>query len=580
MEDESVHVSSLRAYVFVQRGKYPFAFVLVSTNRKQEVENYIWAIVDQWREITLNWDSMVVKCIDFTSINMLQSRAPSCSNEDLKFVRDGFQLQQILPQLKEPALRERVKAAICDQGPILTLETFAQDARLLQLRVRGSLKKLVTGMKRDKGDSLRKRICDILGREFDKISRASGLPIATDAQKQALVKRCYQHVFLHTIRTKESVNEVDLRIVVKQELYRLRIHEREPSLQSPVTDVGVIATQAPADDLPDIEVDMKKRHGHNLFECSTATKHLYYDRINDDSVSTLPLTTSFMAKHIVCIFLFGNTVSKRTQVPSPGLPTAIAQSAYTVANPTPSHISPISVCASDELGSSPNSPTCIATPTIQNVRSVRTEHAQARSAATKSIVAELVGAELPPANSTCTSNSVTTKRSASVAMLDTTQPVKRQLPEGWFGQGDLNVVVAETADPHYRRPSMVSPSVYSIDGRSLILQPDDGRFSVSIDPYQGGSKASSLAQDYIALLRECDPYSGRWNHDGSQPQAVVLSPPYPVQLTIGRRPPSKPRRRIPANEITQGPGFVLYKSVRGDKSSIAPQTLRIQPNVL
>lgn len=509
---------------------------------------------------------------------MLQSRAPSWSETDLNFVREEFRLGRILPRLEEPALRNQVELAICSQGPILTLETFAQDVRLLQSRVRRSLNNLVLGVRRKKRDTLRTRICDILCKEVDRMSLELSLPNPSDAERQALVRRCYQHVFLYAIRTKNSVERKHLSAVVKQELDPLRTHERELSLQSQLTEEGAIATQAPADDLPDIEVDINRRHGHLLLKDLTATKHLYCDRINDGCVSSLPLTRSSMAKHIVRIFLLGRAAFEQTQTLSSGLPAAIAQSASTVAHSTPFDISPISTCASDELVHSLNSPTCTATPTTLNIRDVRRGRAKASKTAVESMAVELVHVELSPASSAHTSNRVTTKRSASVSTLDTLQdgsidksrPIKRLRRKGWFGQEEQNVVLSETGDPHYRRRSAtgtVSPSIYSVDRRSSISQPDNGRFSSSIGP-----ETRFCARDYADLVRECDPYAGQSNHGVSNSQTIVSSPCYTGKLTIARHPPSRPTLGASANETTQelqtvgsrneAPRFILYKSLR------------------
>ncbi|KAF2846980.1 hypothetical protein T440DRAFT_557699 [Plenodomus tracheiphilus IPT5] len=87
----------------------------------EEVQNYIWAIVHQWEEITLQWDDRVVPCINVKSIDSLQSRAPHFSEHDQDFIERQFQQSQIFPQLEDPALREKVETAIRRQGPILTL---------------------------------------------------------------------------------------------------------------------------------------------------------------------------------------------------------------------------------------------------------------------------------------------------------------------------------------------------------------------------------------------------------------------------------------------------------------------------
>ncbi|RYN61646.1 hypothetical protein AA0117_g12946 [Alternaria alternata] len=568
----------------------PSALVSANANQKQEAENYIWAIVDQWKEITLNWTSSIMQCMDFNSISELQSRAPFWSKTDLKFVNDGFEERRIFPLLLEPALREKVKSVVCSQGPILTLQTFAQDARLLESRVHASLKDLVLGLGKS---TLRTRICGILAEEVERISHKSLLPNPIDANRQALFRRCYQHIFLHAIRNKTSITRMHISTLVNQELNSLPTHERESTLQSQLTEKELIATQAPADNPPDIEADIESRHGTSLFNDATATKHLYYDYINDSCVSSSTLTQSSMAKHIVRVFLLGRAGFEQTQMLTSSLPTSIVQSVSPVAQSTPFDTSPISACASQSVHSMDSS-TYTAAPIT---RSVPRRRAKVSKTAIESMAASLLDPERLPASPSPTSNRITAKRSASVAMLDTPpekstddpRPVKQLRREGSYREEERNAVLPKTADPQYRRCSdsarnapspvlsTVSPSVYSVDGGPSIPQPYDGQSSRDIDKKRKVLYRLNQEQQAYVNLIGVYPWSDQLVHSGSRSTTAVSCSPYTSYLTTLPQPAAiGPKLRIPRIEFGEQPQatdahgeipkYVVYRSFWHDKS--------------
>ncbi|KAH8622858.1 hypothetical protein IG631_22607 [Alternaria alternata] len=568
----------------------PSALVSANANQKQEAENYIWAIVDQWKEITLNWTSSIMQCMDFNSISELQSRAPFWSKTDLKFVNDGFEERRIFPLLQEPALREKVKSVVCSQGPILTLQTFAQDARLLESRVHASLKDLVLGLGKS---TLRTRICGILAEEVERISHKSLLPNPIDANRQALFRRCYQHIFLHAIRNKTSITRMHISTLVNQELNSLPTHERESTLQSQLTEKELIATQAPADNPPDIEADIESRHGTSLFNDATATKHLYYDYINDSCVSSSTLTQSSMAKHIVRVFLLGRAGFEQTQMLTSSLPTSIVQSVSPVAQSTPFDTSPISACASQSVHSMDSS-TYTAAPIT---RSVPRRRAKVSKTAIESMAASLLDPERLPASPSPTSNRITAKRSASVAMLDTPpekstddpRPVKQLRREGSYREEERNAVLPKTADPQYRRCSdsarnapspvlsTVSPSVYSVDGGPSIPQPDDGQSSRDIDKKRKVLyRLNPNQQAYVDLIDGAYLWSDQLARSGSRSTTAMLSSRYPGNLNTLPRPTAiRPELRIPRIDFREQPrvtdaheeipNYVLYRSLEHDE---------------
>ncbi|RAR15460.1 hypothetical protein DDE83_001101 [Stemphylium lycopersici] len=294
----------------------PLIETVLTTDFEQEIQNYIRAITDQWEKITLGWNDEVVPHINVKSIERLQSLAPRYSEDERDSVKEKFQKNLIFPGLKDPELREQVEMVICSQGPILTLSTFAEAVRLLQSKVREPLTKLLNGMDRKK-DTLRKRIVEILGYEFDNLSRSGGLLPASDEQKKEAVERCYRHIFLHTIRnslSRGSIAEAELSMVMKQEFSSLGFLGASYIIESE----ECIAIRAPvSSDMAEpkhIEVD--ERHGVELFNKKSAVQHLYSDNIRENQTPRNGISPSFMAQHIVRVFLFGETGPERIQVAS------------------------------------------------------------------------------------------------------------------------------------------------------------------------------------------------------------------------------------------------------------------------
>lgn len=527
------------------------ALVLTSANWGKEAENYVWAIVDQWRDITLGWNSTILQCIDFEFVNMLQSRAPSFSEKDLAFIKDEFAKWYILP-LKDSELRGQVESVICCQGPILTLETFAQDVRLLQVSVRQPLNGLLPKMKKDEGDTLRTRICEIIKTELDEISDENKLPRATNDQRQEFIRRCYYHVFLHTIRTKKyksensisnnSITEVDIKNLVKEELKLRGIADTGP-LQNLATNESVISTQTSADSVPETEADVKRRHGHLIFQDPVTRKHLYYDRINDSRVSNLILTPSSMAMHIMRVFLLGRRVIERVMTPSLGLPVAVSQSVCTAELPKLCEINPISDHALDNVRHDENFPTCPATSTIPNVRSVREAHIWTSISPLESMAASLVSNDLSPASSIHTA---TIKRSASVSEFSPLSALvqrderPRKRHRSWFGQQEQNIVSESHPQGHNASASglMPSPSEYSAAEETP---------SISSHSDQNKYHCLELAEEYSKMIEKCDKSS----HSRGKSQIDVTS--NTEVMAASRHPANNSRPNVSANGATYEP---------------------------
>jgi len=535
------------------------ALVLTSANWGKEAENYIWAIVDQWRNITLQWDSTILQCVDFEFVNMLQSRAPSFSEEDLEFIKKEFAKGYILP-LKDSELRGRVESVICCQGPILTLNTFAQDVRLLPVSVRQPLNGLLPKMKKDKGDTLRTRICEIIETEFDEISDKNNLPRATNGQRQEFIRRCYYHVFLHTIRTKKykcedaitkksisnnSITEAHIKNLVEEELKLRGIADRGP-LQNLTTNESVISTQTSADSVLETEADVKRRHGHLLFQDPVTRKHLYYDRINDSRVSNLILTPSSMAMHIMRVFLLGRRVTERVMTPSPGLPVAVLQSVCTAELPKLCEINPIRDQALTNVRHDENFPTCPATSTIPNVRSVREARIWTSISPLESMAASLVSNDLSPASSIHTP---TSKRSASVSEFGPLSALvqrderPRKRHRSWFHQQEQDIVNESHPQGHNASASglMPSPSEYSAAEETP---------SISSNSDQNKYHCLELAEEYSEMIEKYDKSS----HSRRKSRIDVTS--NTEVIAASRHPASKSRPNVSANGATYKPETV------------------------
>ncbi|KAL5417046.1 hypothetical protein PMIN04_007920 [Paraphaeosphaeria minitans] len=256
------------------------SFNYLTTIRKswciEEAVNYLQHIVSQWKDITLQWHPEVVHTLDPDSIERLQSRAPLLSRGDRGYIGHAFGRGNIFPRLTNTALRESVMKAVCRQGPILTLATFAKDLRALQSRVIPPLASLLRGMRRAQYDTLRKRIQSVFRKEFDVLFESG---------------------------------ETQLSRVARQVFNGLLVDNQNHDSCNLSEDGDDIATRTPASVLPSypdiVDVDVSKRHGVALSKSQAAAVCLYGDQVLEGQFPEPPISQSFMAKHIVCIFLFG-----------------------------------------------------------------------------------------------------------------------------------------------------------------------------------------------------------------------------------------------------------------------------------
>ncbi|KAF9728532.1 hypothetical protein PMIN01_13360 [Paraphaeosphaeria minitans] len=280
----------------------------------EEVRNYVRHAASQWEDITLHEDSAVVQSLDPDSIARLESRAPLLSRPDRDYIGHAFKRVDMLPQLRDAALRESVMKAVCRQGPILTVATFAKDLRALETRVHQPLISVLGVMRGARENTLRKRIQSVFEREFDVLSESGERLAASTIRKEAFVARCYQHVFLHTLRTappKGSIHMTQLSRLARRVFNDLLVDDQNHDPCNLSEDEDDIATRTPASMLPSYldseDVEVSKRHGVTLFKSKAAAGCLYGDQVLEGQFPEPPVSQSFMAKHIVCIFLFGGT---------------------------------------------------------------------------------------------------------------------------------------------------------------------------------------------------------------------------------------------------------------------------------
>jgi hypothetical protein len=284
----------------------------------QEVINYIKHIVSQWTKITLQWDPIVVRSFDPESISMLQSRAPFLSTQDHDYIVHVFKHGKILTHLTDKRLREAVETEVCRQGPILTLATFAKDLREVKTRVHGPLIVVLGTMRREspRNDTLRKKVSEIFEEEFEVFIHSRNRNVCSTIHKTAFVQGCYQRLFLDALRTrgtKGSVTRGQLSKLAESEFNRLQC-DGIGSVPGYVNGNGGSSVIVASDGtlLSDSgwqDVDVERRHGNLLFKDAAATTLLYSERMHEKHPRRCPISKAFMANYIARIFLFGGTRS-------------------------------------------------------------------------------------------------------------------------------------------------------------------------------------------------------------------------------------------------------------------------------
>ncbi|KAJ5052524.1 hypothetical protein J3E74DRAFT_412049 [Bipolaris maydis] len=248
-----------------------------------------------------------------------------------------------------------------------------------------------------------------------------------------------------------------------------------------------------------------------------ATRDLSYDRINDSRLSTAFLTPSFMAMHIVRVFLFERRSAEPVRTPSSGSPATTIDSFCTAARPTPLDFNLISGYSSG-VDHTHDFPTCTSSPPILNPSYVRKTHAQTPKDPVESLAASLVSGEPSSASSTHTS---TTKRSASHLEFgafdeerNKQRPVKRRFhfcEHELYSVGDPNYET-HTANASHSTPS---PTSVYIDETSSISQTDSARLLNKSDLKI--HHHLEIAEPYLQLIEEWK----KSNHGGPQSHMAV-----------------------------------------------------------
>ncbi|KAL5402256.1 hypothetical protein PMIN04_013018 [Paraphaeosphaeria minitans] len=416
-------------------------------------------------------------------------------------------------------------------------------------------------MRRARKDTLRKRIHRVFEREFDVLSE-SGEPLAASTiRKEAFVARCYQHVFLHTLRTawpKGSIHMTQLSRLARRVFNGLLVDDQNHDPCNLSEDEDDIATRTPASMLPsylDSEVvDMSKRHGMTLFKSKAAAGCLYGDQVLEGQFPEPPISQSFMAKHIVCIFLFGGTNDFRA-CPSSSSSSTVSSSPMEalLASPPFRDRDSVSFCTADDHASVSEQSSCVVSKSELDIRSVCwrlphvRDHPHGQTSMASSKAASVLGPDTSPVNmtpsfslrkrpppnfprdSTRPHASAKRPRSLNTSFHQTSPSVRLRSPDRtpqvrprgssiaspirsmhgasseadqWYGTPKVGSPAAEQYFP--RTPVMSHSSAYSPDRSSVFNVMD-----------LGPTRSSDAVEAYADLLDHRNPFSS----DGS---ATVL----------------------------------------------------------
>jgi hypothetical protein len=461
----------------------------------------------------------------------------------------------MLPKLTDHKLRERVMEKACCQGPILTLETFAQDILLLLNRVQGSMKPIVGDMN---GETLRKKICYSLGREFVSLLRSRKLPVATtvwekesvERQKKEFVERCYQHIFLHAFRNKlpgDSIDGTLLSSLAKQEFNNIYDEQEYRGVCTLTASADAITTSAPAIASRDVsgweDVPVLKRHGSRLFEKEGATDVLYYDQVHTDPLPgvRVPITSAFMATHIVRVFWLGAAANNGAQ-PQPvgGMSDCLPLC----------NSSPASSCAFDGSDSVSALPLYAARKSNLIEQSIPKFHCGSRIVAVgpKGVVRSAAPSLIDPGSSPVSPTSAsehTTKRplptSATYApensQIDPSTPVKRRrrlTPSTYDHESVSEPGSARSMDLVETRDSLsatttISPSIYSVKTQKSGCPFSWGTGREGTVPHNFGNEYVVYGNPFSDEMTTDEGQNSLnvGNHDGSRsPEAMIRKVTY------------------------------------------------------
>jgi hypothetical protein len=254
------------------------------TNAIKACRNYLDVMRSQWVDITLDWKAEVVHAMDPESIAKLQSRAPLTSSEDMEFIVQLFESNTFLPKLTNRQDREAVQKAICRCWyPILTFQTFWEDVKLLTSRIDNPMKEFLGNDRKRNKRTLQQRVQEYFQ-----------LVTPRTKQTESHSQQYYEILFLYLMRTATPgtlISKAQMNDLAERVFKGERDGGEDVTMTSDSSDEG--------------HLDVNKRHGKGLFRNPTAVRMLYHDVIRGPCFPGTTITPTFMARFIVCVFLFG-----------------------------------------------------------------------------------------------------------------------------------------------------------------------------------------------------------------------------------------------------------------------------------
>jgi hypothetical protein len=266
----------------------------------------------QWVDITLDWNTEVVQSLDPESIKKLQSRAPFSSRDDLEFVVELFESETFLPKLTSSINRRAVKEAVCRcRYPILTLQTFSDDVKLLTSRIDAPMRGFLGNGRQRNMSTLRERVQEHFR-----------LVMASTAETGRQCVQYFELLFLQLMREpspKSSISEACMNDLAKQ----VSQGDFDHDVDATKTRIHAVASRLQSDS----NLEVQKRHGHNLFRDRAATQLLHHDMIRGPYPPLASITPEYMGGFIACVFLFGVPPLIEVDAASAGSNTKTADSA-------------------------------------------------------------------------------------------------------------------------------------------------------------------------------------------------------------------------------------------------------------
>jgi hypothetical protein len=237
-------------------------------------------MVRQFDKMTLDRNDDVWPFIDSESLMMLESRAPMLSISDRTRISELFGDGTLFPNLKDGNLRAKVEAAVCQQGPILSFATLAEDLHVLSSKIHKPLKEMIKPMDNDHGDTVRRKVIACIADYPDPLRPQVNVGKRRNNTPHAVI---YETLFIDLLcGGYEQVSEADLSTVRAR---AEKIRNNNHYLVIPINDDAV-----------------KERHGIKLFDKQSVKSSLHW---RPDYKCSSVLRASSVARYLTFVFLFG-----------------------------------------------------------------------------------------------------------------------------------------------------------------------------------------------------------------------------------------------------------------------------------